>query len=151
MMTERRITMLPTKRRGWLSLDRPVDVFDELNRMLSKAWLDEGDSGGFGAYPVDIREDDDHVYVDAELPGFTNRDVEVTLENGVLRIAAERQTENKKGQTHLFERRFTRINRAFTLPTTVNEDKVDAKLTDGVLHLTLHKREEVKPRKIAIK
>jgi len=126
-------------------------VFDELSRALSKNWFDEGEATSLGAYPVDIHEDDDHVYVEAELPGFDKDEVEVTLENGILRINAERKSEEKKGQPHLTERRFTRVSRAFSLPTTVDEGKVDAKLNDGVLNLTLDKRDEVKPRKIQVK
>ena len=77
--------------------------------------------------------------------------VNVTLEEGVLRINAQRQSKTEdKRETHLTERRFTRVSRAFTLPTAVNEDRVKANLTDGVLHLTLSKREEVKPRRIQV-
>lgn len=143
--------MFPIRPRGTVTLSRPVDVFDELSRALTKNWFDEGEATGLGAYPVDIHEDDDHVYVDAELPGFNKDEVEVTLENGILRINAQRKSEQQKGQPHLTERRFTRVSRAFSLPTPVEEGKVDAKLTDGVLKLTLDKREEVKPRTIQVR
>ncbi len=109
------------------------------------------------AYPVDIREDDDTIHVDAELPGFKKNQVQVTLDQGVLRIVAERKDKEKskkeevKGQRHLHERRYTRIERCFTLPTPVAESKVDANLDDGVLHLTLRKTKEARPSKIAIK
>ena len=102
-------------------------------------------------YPVDVHEDDNHLYVDAEMPGFQKDDVSVTLEKGILSISAERNAEEKSGEKHLSERRFTKVARSFTLPVEVDENKVDAKLVDGVLHLTLHKKEEVKPRKIELK
>ena len=104
------------------------------------------------AYPVDIHEDENHLYVEAEMPGFNRDDVNVTLENGLLTIAAERQEQPKReGETHLNERRYRRVQRSFTLPNTVDEDNVAAKLEDGVLKLTLNKKEEVKPRKIEVK
>lgn len=105
-----------------------------------------------GAYPVDIREDADHVYIDAEMPGFKKEEVDVTLEGGVITISGSRkQGEAQDGAEHLTERRFTRVQRSFTLPTRVDENRVDASLADGVLHIKLNKREEVKPRKIAVK
>ncbi len=104
-------------------------------------------------YGVDIREDADHFYVEAELPGFKKEEVDVTLENATLTISAERQesTESgKKGESLLQERRWGRYVRSFTLPPTVDERKVDAHIEHGVLTITLNKREEVKPRKITV-
>ena len=91
--------------------------------------------------------------MDAELPGFKKDEIDITLENGTLTISAERSVQNKQegeGEYLLNERRYSRFLRSFTLPPTVDEAKVDAKLTDGVLHLVLNKREETKPRKITV-
>ncbi len=106
-------------------------------------------------YAVDVREDADHLYVEAELPGFRKEDVDITLENQTLTISAERKAQatdgnGKKGDWLLRERRYTRVLRSFTLPPSVDEKKVDAKLADGLLAITLYKREETKPRKIAV-
>ena len=107
-------------------------------------------------YGVDIREDQDHFYVEAELPGFKKDDVDITLENQTLTIAAERRNEStqndpaNKGELLLHERRYSRFLRSFTLPPTVDEQTVNAKLADGVLTVTLNKREETKPRKIQV-
>lgn len=143
--------MLPTivRRVGDRGLDRPLSVFNELDRLLNRSWDDTGEITA--AYPVDIHEDDQAIYVDAELPGFGKDEIEVNLEKGVLRITAERKKQPEKGQAHLTERRYTRVARAFTLPTGVDDNKVDATLKDGVLHLKLDKREEVKPRRITVK
>ena len=113
------------------------------------------DGNYFAPYAVDVREDADHVYVEAELPGFKKDEVDITLENQTLTISAERTSESKqgngnKGELLLHERRYTRFLRSFTLPPTVDEQTVNAKLTDGVLTITLNKREETKPRKIAV-
>ena len=144
--------MLPTNLRRTGRGDSPFDAIqDQFNRALSQWWGDGGGQTTTGIYPVDIREDADHIYVEAELPGFKKDEVDVTLENGRLHIVAERRPDvSRKGETHLSERRFTRVARSFTLPNTVDEGHVDAKLDGGVLSLTLHKREEVKPRKIQV-
>jgi HSP20 family protein len=105
-------------------------------------------------YCVDVREDADHFYVEAELPGFRKEDIDVTLENQQLTISAERKEDQKqKGKTGELlhhERRYTRFLRSFTLPPTVDEQTVNAKLADGVLTITLNKREETKPRRISV-
>lgn len=130
----------------------PFDVF----RRELEGWVGNGNAEDrgelIGNYPVDIHEDANFIHVDAEMPGFKKEDIDVTLENGILTIAAQRKTETeKKGESHLSERRFTRVSRAFTLPNSVHDGKVEATLADGVLHLKLHKREEVKPKKIEVK
>ena len=127
----------------------PFDVFGrEMSRWFGN--LDES-RDLVGSYPVDVREDENFIHVEAEMPGFKKDEIEVTLEKGLLHIQAQRKVEEKQGEQHLSERRFTRVSRSFTLPSSVDESKVDATLTDGVLHLKLHKREEVKPRKIQVK
>ena len=108
----------------------------------------------FAPYCVDVREDADHFYVEAELPGFKKDDVDITMENQQLTISAERKEEQKqegkKGDLLLHERRYSRFLRSFTLPPTVDEQTVNAKLADGVLTITLNKREETKPRRISV-
>ena len=104
-------------------------------------------------FGVDIREDADHLYVEADLPGFKKDEVDITLENQTLTIAAERRLEQKDNNESgylLNERRYSRFLRSFTLPPTVDEKSVQAKLENGVLTVTLNKREETKPRKITV-
>lgn len=149
--------MLPMTRRSDV---RNVwgDPFESLHREFDRAlnrWAGDGETqpGALtAAYPVDIHEDENNIYVEAEMPGFRKDEIHVTLENGVLTIEAERKPRDEgEGSRHLNERRYTRVARSFTLPNTVDEGDVDAKLEDGILHLTLTKREEVKPRKIEVK
>lgn len=137
------------------------DMLDrEFNRMLNRFW-GAGNAevpSTLAPYAVDVHEDQDHFYVEAELPGFSEKDVDITLEDGVLTIRAERKTEERMPQggqggkqpLHV-ERRWSRFERSFTLPAAVNENAVQAALNEGVLTITLDKREEVKPRKIQIK
>lgn len=112
-----------------------------------------GDTSVLTSYAVDVREDADHLYVDAELPGFTKEEVDITLEDSLLTIAAEHKPQSKEaapGEYLLSERRFSRYLRSFKLPPTVDEQSVQANLVDGVLKVTLNKREESKPRKIKV-
>jgi HSP20 family protein len=144
--------MIPATRRN-TGIDDSFDLMSQdMNRMLRRWWQDAPSTDLVGRYPVDISEDENHVFVEAELPGFSKDEIEVTLERGVLTIEAQRKVEqHKDSKQHLTERRFARAARAFTLPTPVDESKVDAKLSNGVLHLTLNKRDEVKPRRIEVK
>ena len=130
--------------------------FDGLINRFFGAGGRETDGGGqLAPYAVDVREDADHIYVEAELPGFRKEDVDITLENQTLAITAERSSEKKeagekKDDWLLHERRYTRFQRSFTLPPTVDEQHVQAKLNDGVLTIVLNKREETKPRKVQV-
>lgn len=146
--------MFPTtiRRIGQSTGLSPFSAIDEDFDRLFSPWIgDNSDVEMAGTCPVDISEDDEHVYIEAELPGFAKDQVEITFENSVLSIIAQRKKgEEKKGQKHLAERRFTRMARSFKLPNTVDESNIHAKLTDGVLHLKLNKRDEVKPRRIAV-
>jgi HSP20 family molecular chaperone IbpA len=112
------------------------------------------------AYAVDIREDQSHVYIDAELPGFTKDQVEVTVEDHTLTISASRETatETPAGDKSIDdkttflrrERTVSRYQRSFSLPPTIDDTTVAAKLDHGILTVTLNKRDEVKPRKITV-
>lgn len=133
------------------SIQREFDSV--LGRFLGGAPVADGGER-LAPYCVDVREDADHFYVEAELPGFKKEDIDITLENQQLTISAERKEDQKqqgkKGELLHHERRFTRFLRSFTLPPTVDEQTVNAKLADGVLTITLNKREETKPRKISV-
>jgi HSP20 family protein len=144
------IMALPTRvPQGYVD---PVEAAQrDFNTMLNRFFGGQQDGGRLAPFGVDVREDADHIYVEAELPGFRKDDVDITLENQNLTIAAQRQEEKeKKGDLLLHERRYRQFLRSFTLPPTVDEKSVDAKLNDGVLTITLNKREETKPRKVAV-
>lgn len=102
--------------------------------------------------PVDIAEDDHHIALKAEIPGVKVEDVHITLENNVLTIAGERKfkDEETKDDFHRIERRYGKFTRSFTLPAGVDSEKVKATFEDGVLNITLPKREEFKPKQITI-
>jgi len=150
---------LPTRVQRGQQYDPFEQAQREFDHLLGRFLGDRQTNGSNGGsalapYAVDVREDGDHIYVEAELPGFKKNEVDITLENQTLTIAAERREEKedggKKGEHLLRERRYTRFLRSFTLPPTVDEQTVNAKLADGVLTITLNKREETKPRKISV-
>ena len=142
----------PTADLGWPT---GVDLVDNLHRdfdslvgrVLGDAW-----EGQALACRVDVREDENHYYVEAEVPGLSKDEIDITMENGVLTIAGEKKTsvEENDGNFHIRERRYGKFARQFTLPTAVDEGKVKAALKDGILTITLDKREEVKPKKISV-
>jgi len=102
--------------------------------------------------PVDIQETDDAYRLTAELPGLTKDDINITLENNVLRLTGERKFEKdvKEDGYQRVERTYGSFARAFTLPSQVNHDKVEAAFENGLLTITVPKAEQAKPRKIAI-
>ena len=146
---------LPTRVRSGVYADPYEGAQREFDAVLGRLFNGSQSNGNrLAPYAVDVREDADHFYVEAELPGFKKEDVDITLENQQLTIAAQRN-ENRneqgpKGELLLNERRYNRFLRSFTLPPTVDEQSVNAKLENGVLTMTLNKREETKPRKISV-
>jgi HSP20 family protein len=145
---------LPTRVARHQQADPFENAQREFDHMLGRFFGGAPTNGGrLAPYGVDVREDADHIYVEAELPGFKKDDVDITLENQTLTIAAERKEEKEKensGDWLLHERSYSRFLRSFTLPPTVDESTVNAKLQDGVLTITLNKREESKPKKISV-
>lgn len=102
--------------------------------------------------PVDILEDDHNIRLKAEIAGVKPEDLNVTLENNVLTITGDRKFEEKeeKENFHRIERRYGKFSRSFTLPAGVDPANVNATFEDGVLNITLPKREEFKPKQITI-
>ena len=144
---------LPTRVNRAQGYDPIESVQRDFENVLGRFFGSRDLEQGFAPYCVDVREDPDHIYVEAELPGYSKDEVDVTLENQTLTISAEKKMEKKreeKGQMLLNERRYSRFLRSFTLPPTVDEQTVNAKLNDGILTITLNKREETKPRKIQV-
>jgi HSP20 family protein len=102
--------------------------------------------------PVDIQESEEGYRLHVELPGLTKDDIQITLENNVLRLTGERKFEKdvKKESYHRIERSYGTFARAFALPQQVNAEGVQAAFENGILTITVPKAEAAKPRKIAI-
>jgi HSP20 family protein len=129
---------------------------DRINRVFGDAYRRGDDdvlSRGEWMPPVDIYETDNHELVlKTELPGIKREDIDIRLENNLLTLRGERKRENdvKDEHYHRVERSYGTFSRSFTLPATVNTEKVSADFKDGVLTITLPTREEAKPRQIQV-
>jgi len=101
----------------------------------------------------EVKETTDAFVLRADLPGVEDKDLDVAVHAGVLTVSGSRQAEDRKdGETYaLYERQFGSFSRSFALPELADAERVDAKLDSGVLTLTIAKKAEAKPRKIAIK
>ncbi len=101
---------------------------------------------------VDIRENKEAFEIDAELPGLSRDDVKVTVHDGVLNIQGERHKVKDTGDhtQHRVERVYGSFQRRFTLPDNVDENSIQARFQDGVLHLTLKKAEPAQPKAIEV-
>jgi HSP20 family protein len=144
--------MLPTRNRG-NAFGTLVDMSREMDRLMNSAWAEGAQEAQWGM-PAEIVETGEEIRFDIELPGVRDEDVDVTLENNVLTIAAEKKFERdekvKEGDYRLFERRYGRFQRSFTVPPTVRGDACEATFEHGILKVRLPKSEEAKPRRIRI-
>lgn len=102
---------------------------------------------------VDIKEEENRFLIQADVPGVDPKDIEITMENGVLTIRGERAGETKKegeGYTRV-ERIRGSFYRRFSLPDTADADRIEAQGKNGVLEVVIPKKEKAKPKRIAIK
>ena len=129
------------------------------NRLFTLAGALLGDRSGscdepqFWVPPVDAIESGDHYEVRAELPGVNGNEVKVVVRDGVLTLSGERSAiplaaDNK---IHLAERSFGPFQRRFSVPRDADGERVSAEFKNGVLTITVPKREEVKPREIEVR
>lgn len=129
---------------------------EEVNRLFSTNLRGFGEEGiGRGAWnpSVDIYENKDQIILEAELPGMNRGDFELTVENNVITLRGERNFEKKDDTDnyHRVERSYGSFTRSFTLPQTVSAEGATAEYSNGVLRVTLPKREETKARRIEVK
>ena len=133
--------------------DRMSRLFDESYRATQRS-ASEGqqETAPSWAPAVDIYEQGTDIVLKAELPGVDPKDVDIRLENNVLSLRGQRQLENevKRESYHRVERSYGTFSRSFTLPTVVDQAAIKAEFKDGLLQVTLPKREEAKPKQIQI-
>lgn len=142
----------------WNPVNEFEDLLDRYNRYFGLSRSDSGQqskdlfSSSDWAPVVDIRETGEAFEIDAELPGLAREDVKVTVHDGVLNIQGERRkvTETGEHTQHRIERLYGSFQRRFTLPDNVDENSIQARFQDGVLHLTLKKAEPAQPRAIEV-
>ena len=138
--------------RNLLSLQERMNrLFEESSRGAGRGQEEDWVMGAW-APAVDIYEKGTDVVLKAELPGLDPKDVDIRIENNVLTLKGERKIEDeiKQENYHRVERSYGSFTRSFTLPSTVDTTNVKADYKDGVLRITLPKREEAKPKLIQV-
>jgi HSP20 family protein len=124
-----------------------------MNRMFDEFFNGDEDATMIRWRPaVDIEENHDEVTLNAELPGMTKDDIELTVKDNVLTVKGEKKmnTEKKEGDVFLSERCFGSFQRSFNLSNRVDANKVKAEFEDGILTIHMPKVEEAKPKAIEI-
>ncbi len=144
----------------------PFDVFERMSAELED-WFDLAGSSAtsdiLGLYEgdwspkLDVFENEDAYFVKVDIPGIDQQDIQLSVSNNVLTLKGRREQKSgeeegkKKGKRYQREERFYgTFHRTVPFPMPVDADNIDAKLKDGVLYVTLPKREETKPKKITV-
>jgi len=133
----------PARELASMEIDRLNRIFDGLSGTL-RSWTPA----------VDIHETPEHEFViKAELPEMKREDISVTFEHNVLTLAGARKTESDttQGTVHRTERFHGKFSRSFTLPATVDGNRINAAYKDGVLTIRIPQREDAKPRQIEVR
>ncbi len=109
------------------------------------------DNSYSGKPPVNISENNDNFTIEVSAPGFSKEDIKVNIDNKTLTISSEKKEEKGNKEDSIVTRRefgYSSFKRSFTLPETVNTDKINAKYDNGVLSILIPKREEAKTKPV---
>jgi HSP20 family protein len=130
------------------------DPFEEMERLTGRLrGANEPRGSQLLAPAVDVFESDDRIEVTAELPGLKPEDIRIDLHDNVLTLSGERKLEKEEEREgyRRIERSYGQFTRSFTLPRHVDQDNIRAEMREGVLSLTLPKREQQRGRRIDVK
>jgi HSP20 family protein len=143
----------------WEPINDISNLSQRMDRMLEelmgrglRRFAEDDRVRGSWSPAVNILEKKDAIVITADLPGLKGEDVDITVDNGVLTIRGERRLEEvSDGETyHRVERVYGVFERTFTLPNSVDVNRIDAKFRNGEMVVTLPKREESKPRAVKV-
>src|ERR1700680_1593365 len=132
------------------------DRMNRMNRLSRESYSPEGPEEALTttsfAPPVDIYEDEHNITLKLEVPGIDEKDIDVRIENNTLTVHGERKIEKEEKEENFrrVERQYGSFTRSFTLPNTVDPEKVSATYDKGVLKITLPKKAEAKPKQIKV-
>ena len=133
-----------------------MGIQDRMNQLFRGNFAGYGDdtlTSGAWSPAVDIYETPEAIEMTFEIPGVTQKDIKVHFENNLLTVSGERKLEHedKRDGYHRVERNYGNFHRSFTVPTTIDPNKINAVCENGLLRLTLAKRPETQPRAIEVK
>ena len=127
---------------------------DQCNRIFNESYRNQGEESALTTWApaVDIYETPNELVVKADLPDVNEKDIDVRVENNLLTIRGERKFEKSVSEENFLrvERTYGAFSRSFSLPNTVNAEAIAAGYKNGVLTVTLPKREESKPRQVKV-
>ncbi len=133
-----------------------VTLRERMNRLFEEAFTSRGEEKGLVAGnwspSVDIFETENALVLTAEVPGIDENDIEIKIEDNTLSLRGERkfEKETKEENYHRIERSYGSFYRSFTLPTSIDQDKIQAEHENGILKITMPKKPELKPRKVKV-
>jgi HSP20 family protein len=144
--------MLPMLRKTRESVPGFIDEF------FGKDWMDSvfSDRPGISTPAVNVRETDNDFLIEVAAPGLDKKDFKVDIDNNMLTISSEKEFKNEVNEQGRYMRRefsYTAFNRSFSLPDAVDAEKINAKHKDGILLITIPKKDEAKrkpPKQIEI-
>jgi HSP20 family protein len=133
-------------------LMKPEPFSREMDRLFD-AFFGAGDAGRRWVPPMDVVEAEDHFVLKADLPGLSEDDVAIEIQDGNLTISGQRKAEHESREKgwYRIERSFGSFQRSLSLPEGIDADAVTANFDRGVLEVRIPKPEERKPRRVAIK
>jgi HSP20 family protein len=129
---------------------------DRMNRLFRESYGPEGRDEALTtsqfAPPVDVYEDEHNITLKVEVPGIDEKDIDVRVENNILTVHGERKFEKEEKEENFrrVERQYGSFTRTFTLPSTVDAEKVQADYEKGILKIVLPKKAEAKPKQIKV-
>ena len=143
--------------RWWDPLRDLSGIQDKMNQLFEDTFSrtrgrDETLGKGMWTPAVDIFETEEAVMVKAEIPGVERDQIAVEIKDGILTLHGERKFEKevKEENYHRIERAYGTFHRSFSLPSSVEQDRISAKFKEGVLEVTLPKKERAKPKQIKV-
>jgi HSP20 family protein len=127
---------------------------DQFNRLFNESFRNSGEESALTTWApaVDIYETPNELVVKADLPDVNEKNIDVRVENNLLTIRGERKFEKSVSEENFLrvERTYGAFSRSFSLPNTLNAEAIGAEYKNGVLTVTLPKREESKPRQVKV-
>lgn len=132
---------------------RTLTLFNDFDRWFDSIFSGDAVSRNVRTPAVDVREEKDRYVLEAELPGLTEKDIEVKIDDNLLTISAGTESEKEeKKNNYLFRERYNSVfSRSFVLPKDVDVEKVEAVFKNGILSLELRKNETALPKTIEVK